>query len=308
MRVVDRRRGLRRNRGRDRASAARLRRRRDPRPRAGARRHMATTTTIPGAACDVPSHLYSFSFAQRRDWPRLCSPRDEILGYLREVAREHGVDRLVVPRHGGRALRVRRAAGRSRARDGRTLGRRRADRRHRPAAPHARRRASTGTFAGHSFHSAEWDHGYDLRGKRVAVIGTGASAVQFVPEIAEQVEQARRLPAHGQLVPAAQATAPYPRWFQRAREGARRAGVPAPVHVLVRRVADADDPPPAHAGAGSGGRARRCSCAGSCATASCAARSGRTTRSAASGCCSARGSCPRCSGRTWSSSPTPITG
>ena len=51
----------------------------------------------PGAACDVPSHLYSFSFAQRRDWPRLCSPRDEILGYLREVAREHGVERLVVP-------------------------------------------------------------------------------------------------------------------------------------------------------------------------------------------------------------------
>ena len=51
----------------------------------------------PGAACDVPSHLYSFSFAQRRDWTRLCSPRDEILAYLREVAREHGIDRLVVP-------------------------------------------------------------------------------------------------------------------------------------------------------------------------------------------------------------------
>ena len=43
----------------------------------------------------MPSHLYSFSFAQRRDWTRLCSPRDEILEYLQGVAREHGVDRLV---------------------------------------------------------------------------------------------------------------------------------------------------------------------------------------------------------------------
>ena len=46
--------------------------------------------TYPGAACDVPSHLYSFSYAQRRDWSRLCSPQEEILDYLRDVAREHG--------------------------------------------------------------------------------------------------------------------------------------------------------------------------------------------------------------------------
>src|SRR4051794_18755658 len=52
----------------------------------------------PGSACDVPSHLYSFSFAQRRDWTRLCSPRDEILAYLKGVAREYGVDRLVTAR------------------------------------------------------------------------------------------------------------------------------------------------------------------------------------------------------------------
>src|SRR4051794_20317885 len=49
----------------------------------------------PGAACDVPSHLYSFSFAQQRHWSRLCSPRDEILDYLRQVAADHGIDRLV---------------------------------------------------------------------------------------------------------------------------------------------------------------------------------------------------------------------
>src|SRR6516225_11528980 len=49
----------------------------------------------PGSACDVPSHLYSFSFAQRRDWSRLCSPQAEIHTYLHEVARNHGVEPLI---------------------------------------------------------------------------------------------------------------------------------------------------------------------------------------------------------------------
>src|SRR5258705_9168443 len=53
--------------------------------------------SYPGAACDVPSHLYSFSYAQRRDWSRLCSPQPEILDYLSGVAARFGVDRLVVP-------------------------------------------------------------------------------------------------------------------------------------------------------------------------------------------------------------------
>ena len=65
---------------------------------------------------------------------------------------------------------------------------------HQPAYPSI---AGRDSFAGHSFHSAQWDHDYDLRGKRVAVIGTGASAVQFVPEIASVGGTALRLPAHG---------------------------------------------------------------------------------------------------------------
>src|SRR5205814_7886642 len=48
--------------------------------------------TYPGCACDVPSHLYSFSYAKRADWPRLCSPQKEILEYLQGVARDHAVD------------------------------------------------------------------------------------------------------------------------------------------------------------------------------------------------------------------------
>src|SRR5260370_4557654 len=51
--------------------------------------------SYPGCACDVPSHLYSFSYHQRRDWSRLCSPQQEIHGYLREVARANGIERLI---------------------------------------------------------------------------------------------------------------------------------------------------------------------------------------------------------------------
>ena len=130
--------------------------------------------TYPGL-CDVPSYLYSYSFAQRRDWSRMCSPHDEILSYLQGVARDQGVDRLF----GAERRRERGGAGtrprgpmdrdeRGTAGAGRPT---RGDRRDRPAAPARDARASTGSneFAGHSFHSSRWDHDYDLRGKRVAV-------------------------------------------------------------------------------------------------------------------------------------------
>jgi cation diffusion facilitator CzcD-associated flavoprotein CzcO len=148
--------------------------------------------TYPGVACDVPSHLYSFSYAKRRDWSRICSPQDEIISYLRGVARDHGVDQLVVPDTEVDACRwdderrrwtVSSDDGRSWDADAVVLA---TGQLHQPAYPSIPGRES---FAGHSFHSAQWDHEYDLRGKRVAVIGTGASAVQFVPEIAARVGQ-----------------------------------------------------------------------------------------------------------------------
>ncbi|HEX4109691.1 MAG TPA: NAD(P)/FAD-dependent oxidoreductase [Solirubrobacteraceae bacterium] len=143
----------------------------------------------PGAACDVPSHLYSFSFAQRRDWPRLCSPQPEILRYLQGVARDHGVDRLLVP--DTRVARCEWDGGWTvHSEDGRRFQASAlviaTGQLHQPAWPNIPGREA---FAGHSFHSAQWDHDYDLRGKRVAVIGTGASAVQFVPEIAGEVQR-----------------------------------------------------------------------------------------------------------------------
>ncbi len=146
----------------------------------------------PGAACDVPSHLYSYSFAQRRDWQRLCSSQAEILDYLREVAHDYGVDRRIVcgvevsecrwddDRH---VWTTRSADGRSWESEAVIVA---TGQLHREAYP---RIEGVDTFAGHSFHSAWWDHDYDLAGKRVAVVGTGASAVQFVPEIAEQAAE-----------------------------------------------------------------------------------------------------------------------
>jgi cation diffusion facilitator CzcD-associated flavoprotein CzcO len=145
--------------------------------------------TYPGCACDVPSHLYSFSFAQRRGWSRLCSPQSEILSYLRDVARRFGVDELVQTRTQvdsctyddvTRRWTVTAADGRVWEADAVIVA---TGQLHQPAIP---RFPGQEEFAGRAFHSALWDHDFDLRGRRVAVIGTGASAVQFVPEVAKQ--------------------------------------------------------------------------------------------------------------------------
>ena len=148
--------------------------------------------TYPGATCDVPSYLYSYSFAQRRDWSQPCSPQQEILDYLRATAAEYGVDGRV--RHGCEIVRadfdseqanwrLESSSGEVFMADALVLA---CGQLSRPAWPSIPGRSQ---FAGHSFHSAEWDHSYELAGKRVAVIGTGASAIQFVPPVAERVER-----------------------------------------------------------------------------------------------------------------------
>jgi cation diffusion facilitator CzcD-associated flavoprotein CzcO len=145
--------------------------------------------SYPGAACDVPSHLYSYSYEQRRDWSRLCSSQPEILRYLQEVADGHGIRPLV--RTSSRVTRCAFDDARSRwnviaesgdryEADALVLATGQLNRPSIPRLPGGER------FAGHSFHSARWDHDYELSGKRVAVVGTGASAVQFVPAVAAQ--------------------------------------------------------------------------------------------------------------------------
>jgi cation diffusion facilitator CzcD-associated flavoprotein CzcO/acetyl esterase/lipase len=148
--------------------------------------------TYPGAACDVPSHLYSFSFERKRDWSRRFSPQPDILGYLEDCVRRHGLARHlrfgteVVSAdfdEGAGRWRLRTAAGETVEADVLVTACGQLSRPAMPSIPGIER------FAGTSFHSAHWDHGYDMTGRRVAVIGTGASAIQFVPEIAKRVER-----------------------------------------------------------------------------------------------------------------------
>lgn len=148
--------------------------------------------TYPGSGCDVPSHLYSFSFERRSDWSRHFPKQPEILDYLEDC-----VDRNALRPH------LRLGTGVTAARwdddaarwtltldDGSEyharvlvfgLGQLNV-----PAYPDIPGRD---TFAGTAFHSARWNHDHDLTAERIAVIGNGASAIQFVPEVAKQAAQ-----------------------------------------------------------------------------------------------------------------------
>ena len=139
----------------------------------------------PGCRCDVPSHLYSFSFAPNPEWTETYSPQPEIFRYLRKVAEEHGaIERI---RFGHEVRDARWDAGAQRWRLDTAAGPMTADvvilgngPLAEPAIPDI---PGLESFAGTMFHSATWRSDHDLRGERVAVIGTGASAIQFVPEI-----------------------------------------------------------------------------------------------------------------------------
>ncbi|GAA4418027.1 NAD(P)/FAD-dependent oxidoreductase [Actinokineospora soli] len=145
--------------------------------------------TYPGCACDVPSALYSYSFAPNPEWTRAFATQPEIHAYLRDVSARYGVtghvrfrteltraqwddalQRWVVETTRGRYTARLLIAG--------------AGPWNEPLVPEL---PGLLDFPGEVFHSAWWNHDYDLRGKRVAVLGTGASAVQFVPRIQPRV-------------------------------------------------------------------------------------------------------------------------
>jgi cyclohexanone monooxygenase len=145
--------------------------------------------TFPGAACDVPSHLYSYSFAPNPRWSKTYANQPEILAYLEKVAADHGLGAHLRPRT---AITTAQWSDTSRRwtltdDDGRrhdfdvvvsAVGM--LDVPHIPDIAGARR------FRGRQFHSARWDHSKSTAGERVASIGTGASAVQYVPAIARE--------------------------------------------------------------------------------------------------------------------------
>ncbi len=148
--------------------------------------------TYPGAACDVQSLLYSFSFAPKSDWTRKYAPQKEIHSYLEGCADTYGLrsriqfNKEVVSADFDEAQGLWTIA----TADGATLQVNvlitACGQLNRPAIPRIK---GIETFAGKMFHSARWDHGYDFTGKTVAAIGTGASSIQFVPQIMPKVKK-----------------------------------------------------------------------------------------------------------------------
>ena len=147
--------------------------------------------TYPGCACDVPSHLYSFSFAPNPNWSHIFARQAEIQEYLKDTARRFGVLHHIRFDHEVQAAEWDDDADRWRiaTTQGEYTARVLVAAAGPLSQPSMPKLPGLERFAGTRFHSATWDHDYDLRGKRVAVIGTGASAIQFVPRIQPQVRQ-----------------------------------------------------------------------------------------------------------------------
>jgi cyclohexanone monooxygenase len=141
--------------------------------------------TYPGACCDVPSQLYSFSFARNPEWSSSYSPQPEIWTYLQQVADEYAVrDKIAFDTELERATWDDEAqVWRCRTSSGDVVARTLVTGTGGLSEPRLPDIEGIDTFEGSLFHSARWDHAVDLAGKRVAVIGTGASAIQIVPEV-----------------------------------------------------------------------------------------------------------------------------
>lgn len=188
--------------------------------------------TYPGAACDVQSHLYSYSFAPKTDWTKRYAPWREIQDYILKVTDDYQLrpyirfNQEVTGAHfyeeEGRWILTTRAGDTILAKHWVLAS----GPLHVPALPDI---PGLERFKGKVFHSARWDHQYDLTGKRIASIGTGGSAVQYLPEIAPKVKQLyayQRTPAwviprderpYSALSKKLFATVPGARWLHRAR-------------------------------------------------------------------------------------------
>jgi cyclohexanone monooxygenase len=147
------------------------------------------TNTYPGAACDVPSHFYSFSFALNPRWSKTFAQQPEILAYLERVANDYGLEKHFVGNTRVSQLRwdddaqrwsLATADGASYEFDAVVSAVGMLDVPNIPDIPGSKR------FRGRTFHSSKWDHSRSLAGERVASVGTGASAIQYVPEIAAE--------------------------------------------------------------------------------------------------------------------------
>ena len=188
--------------------------------------------TYPGCQCDIPSHLYSFSFAPNPDWTRFFPLQEEIWDYLRRCAREYGIEphlhlETELDDAGWDDETARWTLRTSRGTLTADVVVAAVGALSEPAVPPLE---GLQDFAGTVFHSATWDHDHDLRGERVAVIGTGASAIQFVPRIqplVDRLELFQRTPAWILPHPDRPVTERGRRLFRRfpATQRAMRAGI-----------------------------------------------------------------------------------
>lgn len=147
--------------------------------------------TYPGAECDIPSALYSYSFEHNSEWQFKWSGQKQILKYQHDTARKHGLENHLQYQQQVSALSynqheknwlVETSTGERYSAQHIVCA---IGQLHKPATPEFQ---DAKLFQGPAFHSAKWDHSIDLKGKRVAVIGNAASAVQFIPEIAKVVD------------------------------------------------------------------------------------------------------------------------
>ncbi|NUP82552.1 MAG: NAD(P)/FAD-dependent oxidoreductase [Nonomuraea sp.] len=148
--------------------------------------------SYPGAGCDIPSHLYSYSFEKYASWTRRYPAQPEILGYLEHCADKYDVRRKI--RFGAEVRRATFNGTRWQVTTATEDGERTeafdvvvmsVGQLNRPRLPDL---PGMSDFEGVSFHSARWNHDHDLTGRRVAVIGNGSSAAQFIPRVAERAE------------------------------------------------------------------------------------------------------------------------
>lgn len=148
--------------------------------------------SYPGCACDIPAHLYSFSFEQNANWSRLYSPWHEIQAYLERCTDKYQLRSHIKFNSDVREARFDGSSGKWTilCSSGQTY---RANilisatgPLNKPVIPDIR---GLGSFAGEWFHSSTWNHDYDLTDKNVAVIGTGASAIQIIPGIVDRVKK-----------------------------------------------------------------------------------------------------------------------
>jgi cation diffusion facilitator CzcD-associated flavoprotein CzcO len=149
--------------------------------------------TYPGIACDVPAHLYSYSFEPNPNWTRFFAPQQEILAYLERCVDKYGVRQHIQFNTEVTEASFDESTGlwTLHTTDGRTFVARvvisgSGHALSKPVVPDIPGRDA---FRGKTMHSARWDHRYSLEGKRVAVVGTGASAIQIIPSIAPAVRK-----------------------------------------------------------------------------------------------------------------------